>query len=85
MTPRQLQTHFDAAMRRLDREQRGRAWLAWHTAACYRAEKLPRIEDLWSDRPSAPVVQPLDEMRNNAMMFTQLMGGTIERRGSPDA
>jgi hypothetical protein len=84
LTPRQLQIHFEAASRRLERDQRARAWLAWHTAAMYRAEKMPRLEELWSAQPR-PTVQPLAEMRANAILFTQLLGGEVRRRGDNDA
>ncbi len=76
-------------MRRFDREHRGRAWLAWHTAICYRAKEMPRLDALTGTATSKTVRQPrrqsLDEMRQNAMLFTQLLGGIVRRREPSDA
>lgn len=45
---------------------------------------MPRLEELWSTRPRS-TVQSLDEMRSNAILFTQLLGGEVRRRGDNDA
>ncbi len=37
---------MDGARRRLEAEQDGRAWLAWHTVALSRQETLPELSSL---------------------------------------
>ena len=37
---------LDGARRRLEAEQDGRAWMAWHVAALTRAAKLPDLKTL---------------------------------------
>jgi hypothetical protein len=77
-TPRQLQMHFDAAVQRARREHQGRAWLAWHVAALYRAKTLPKPESLMGTERKRRAPQPWQEQRNVARMLTVLFGGTIE-------
>jgi hypothetical protein len=81
-TPRQLRTHFDAAVERSQREHRLRAWLAWHGAAFQRAKKLEPFDNLFPDRPSrAPHPgQSWQVQRNIARMLTVLYGGTVDTR-----
>jgi hypothetical protein len=37
---------FQGASDRSEREQQGRAWLAWHTAALPRLKTFPKLESL---------------------------------------
>lgn len=37
---------FDGAAQRLEREQQGRAWQAWHTAALPRLKTFPTLDNL---------------------------------------
>lgn len=43
LTPRETYAVIRAAEWRMEQEQRGRAWLAWHTAALSRAKRLPAL------------------------------------------
>lgn len=85
LTPRELQVHIKAAGVRREREDRARAWLAWHTAAFHRVEHLRPLDELMGGPRRAAKVQPIEQMRHNAMLFTQLLGGTVIRRDSADA
>lgn len=46
MTPRETMMVIEAAGWRMDQEQRGRAWLAWHVAVLSRAKKIPSLNQL---------------------------------------
>lgn len=46
LTPRELETLYNGARKRLEREHDERAWLAWHTAALYRTKEMPRLDKL---------------------------------------
>lgn len=76
-TPRQLAIHFKAAGRRFQRENRANMSQAWHTAALYRVKQMPKLDELVGRRPQG---QSIDEMRNIALMHTQMLGGTVVRR-----
>jgi hypothetical protein len=52
--------------------------LAWHTAALYRQEKLMPLRELIG----GPKEQSIEDMRNIAIMYTQMLGGTVVRRGA---
>jgi len=43
MTLRETALAIDAEVWRLEQERRGRAWLAWHTAALSRTRRLPPL------------------------------------------
>ena len=46
MTPRVMALVFAGSSDRFTREQQGRAWEAWHTAALPRLKKFPTLDDL---------------------------------------
>lgn len=46
VTPRVMQLVFQGASERFEREQQGRAWMAWHVAALPRVKKFPTLESL---------------------------------------
>jgi hypothetical protein len=46
MTPYEVYAAVEAYQFRERQEQRGRAWIAWHTAALMSQERLPRFEQL---------------------------------------
>jgi hypothetical protein len=46
LTPRETYAVIRAAEWRMEQAQRGRAWLAWHTAALSRARRLPSLRRL---------------------------------------
>lgn len=46
VTPRVMHLVFQGASERFEREQQGRAWMAWHVAALPRVEKFPTLESL---------------------------------------
>lgn len=52
-TPRLIAIVFAGAAQRLEREQQGRAWLAWHTAALPRLAKFPTLESLMGVKRTA--------------------------------
>lgn len=54
ITPRELVVRLEGAHRRLQNEQDGRVWLAWHVAALSRQTKLPDLASLLQDRQQKP-------------------------------
>jgi hypothetical protein len=46
LTPAETFAVLEAGIWRMEQEQRGRAWLAWHVAALGRAKKLPSLKRL---------------------------------------
>lgn len=46
LTPRETWMMMEAQAWRAEQEQRGRAWLAWHTAALARMKRLPPLARL---------------------------------------
>lgn len=77
-TPRQLAIHFKAAGRRFQRENRAALSQAWHTAALYRTKEMPKLGELID----GPKKQTIDDMRNIALMYTRMLGGTVTRRAA---
>lgn len=65
MTPREAAQAVEAFAWRLEREQRGRMWLAWHTAACLRAKRLPRLEQLIAPPPARSLTVEEREARQD--------------------
>ena len=45
-TPRVISVVLSGVAERLARQQHGRAWLAWHTAALPRLKQFPTLESL---------------------------------------
>lgn len=55
LTLREVYAISDGVAERLKREQKDRAWLAWHIAALTRTTKMPKLEKLVaSDKPKTP-------------------------------
>jgi hypothetical protein len=52
---------------------------AWHTAALYRTTRMPKLDELVGRRPKT---QTVEEMRNIALMYTRMLGGTVTRRAA---
>lgn len=50
LTPRETVQAIEAAAWRLEEEQRGRLWLAWHVAALSRARRLPSLAQILAPR-----------------------------------
>jgi hypothetical protein len=48
-----MQIVFAGATDRFEREQQGRAWMAWHVAALPRVKKFPTLESLISGKRKA--------------------------------
>ena len=54
LTPRLYLAQMKGASARLEREQKDRAWLAWHTALLTRAETLPEFSKFVGEGPVEP-------------------------------
>lgn len=65
---------MDGARRRLEVEQDGRAWLAWHIAALSRQDKLPELSSLIG-RTQKPKIQTQDQQVNAAEFLFLAFGG----------
>ncbi len=57
MTPVETYMTIDAAIWKIEREQRLAAWEVWHTAALMRAKKMPALQALMKQ----PEAKPLNE------------------------
>lgn len=56
MTPKETLMAIEAATWRMEQAQKGRAWLAWHTAALSRSRRMPALVRLLG----VPDAKPLE-------------------------
>jgi len=63
MSPRQYWIAMEAKGRERKHERQERDRHAWMTAKLHRAEKIPKLEDLISDRPRKTIEQSMEELR----------------------
>jgi len=61
---------FAGAAERFEREQQGRAWQAWHTAALPRFEKFPTLEKLMGVKRQIRAQTPEELEANIRRMFS---------------
>ncbi|RAH99193.1 hypothetical protein DLJ53_21850 [Acuticoccus sediminis] len=61
-TPRTFAAILAGRTRRLEAEQDGRAWTAWHTEALARVKKLPKLETLLGRRRKPKRRQTANDM-----------------------
>jgi hypothetical protein len=65
---------MDGARRRLEAEQDGRAWLAWHVAALSRQNTLPELSSLMG-RIERPKLQTQEQQISAADQLFLAFGG----------
>lgn len=68
---------LDGRRRALEREHRGRAWLAWHSAGLTRVKQMPELDDLTGQRKRA---QTVEEQKAAAQAMVLAAGGRIVER-----
>lgn len=67
---------MSVAVERKAREDDSRAWLAWHIAALSRAQKLPKLEAMLTQREKTKP-QDWKQQRAIARMWTIALGGKV--------
>lgn len=82
-TPRVVGLAIQGRVRAFEREQQGRAWLAWHTAALPNMKRFPRLTDLLGPAKPSPRrrrVRPLrsDHLLSVVRMWAAETGTTVE-------
>lgn len=78
-------THREADEKRIDYEQRGRAWLAWHIVALDRSKRLPPLKTLLGHDKPERKAQTWQEQALIARQLNAAFGGTVTRREQPNA
>lgn len=69
-----------ATIRRLEQDQRSRAWLAYHTAALGRIDKMPRFSDFVGRTKAKPKWLP---PQSSDVLLAQLKAVHVAYGGSP--
>ena len=70
-------THREADERRLDYEQRARAWHAWHVVALDRTKRLPPLKSLLGPAKPERKAQTWQEQARIARQLNAAFGGSV--------
>ena len=63
LTPRLYVAHMKGAEARLEREHKGRAWLAWHGEALNRTKRMPPFDKFSGAKKPPPKAQSPDVLQ----------------------
>jgi len=73
-------THREADEKRLEYEQRARAWLAWHVVALDRTKRLPPLKSLLGPAKPERKAQTWQEQARIARQLNAAFGGRVIRQ-----
>lgn len=73
-------THREADEKRLDYEQRARAWLAWHIVALDRSKRLPPLKSLLGPSKQEKQPQTWQQQLTIVKQLNAAFGGTVTVR-----
>ena len=78
ITLREVEREFRGVAKRGEREADERTWLAWHTVALDRTERLPKLQDLLT-KP-----EPEKRKKSGEEMLLAMKGIFLAHGGNPD-
>lgn len=78
-------THREADEKRIEYEQKARAWLAWHIVALDRTKRLPPLKSLVGPAKPERKAQTWQEQAAIARQLNAAFGGRVITQEQPNA